>query len=143
MTAPASREHGLDYLRVAAFAVLILYHSGMAFVSWGWHLKNPETSPALEAVMLFFNIIHQTITVAAVYFITPHGWNLWIKFALVAFATFAGSWVFYELVRRTALTRLLFGMKPSPVTASGAGASEPSPARSAAASPRQGTPAGL
>jgi surface polysaccharide O-acyltransferase-like enzyme len=52
--APA-REYGLDALRVFAFLVLILYHSGMAFVSWDWHLKNPEKSTALEYVMLFAN----------------------------------------------------------------------------------------
>jgi surface polysaccharide O-acyltransferase-like enzyme len=47
------REHGLDALRVFAFAVLIFYHSGMAFVTWGWHVQNGETSEALEYVMLF------------------------------------------------------------------------------------------
>ncbi|HBY60547.1 MAG TPA: acyltransferase, partial [Solibacterales bacterium] len=61
MTAPqvlearAAREYGLDWLRVFAFGVLVFYHSGMIFVSWGFHIKNPETSPALENVMLFFN----------------------------------------------------------------------------------------
>ncbi len=49
------REYGLDWLRVFAFGVLIFYHSGMAFVSWDWHIKNGETSRALEFVMLFFN----------------------------------------------------------------------------------------
>ena len=49
------REHGLDALRVFAFAILILYHSGMGFVSWEYHVKNPETSRALELVMLFVN----------------------------------------------------------------------------------------
>lgn len=51
----SSREHGLDWLRVFAFAVLILYHSGMMFVTWDFHLKNPEQSRGLEYVMLFFN----------------------------------------------------------------------------------------
>jgi glucans biosynthesis protein C len=50
-----SREYGLDWLRVIAFAILIFYHCGMMFVSWGWHIKNPETSRELELVMLFFN----------------------------------------------------------------------------------------
>lgn len=49
------REHGLDSLRVAAFAVLIFYHSGMIYVPWGFHVKNPETSETLALVMLFFN----------------------------------------------------------------------------------------
>jgi glucan biosynthesis protein C len=50
-----SREYGLDWLRVFAFAILILYHSGMAFVPWEWHLKNPEHSRVLEALMLLCN----------------------------------------------------------------------------------------
>ncbi len=53
-TAP-EREYGLDFLRVAAFGVLIFYHSGMGFVAWPWHVKNNESSQALEWAMLFFN----------------------------------------------------------------------------------------
>jgi glucans biosynthesis protein C len=54
--APArAREYGLDWLRVSAFAILILYHTGMFFVPWGWHVKNPEKSESLTWVMLFFN----------------------------------------------------------------------------------------
>ncbi len=51
----ARREYGLDWLRVIAFVILIGYHTGMFFVSWDWHIKNPERSRALEWVMLFFN----------------------------------------------------------------------------------------
>lgn len=51
----STREHGLDALRVFAFTLLILYHSGMGFVAWPWHVKNPEQSQALEWVMLFMN----------------------------------------------------------------------------------------
>jgi surface polysaccharide O-acyltransferase-like enzyme len=49
------REHGLDALRVFAFLVLIFYHTGMMFVTWGWHIENAEKSRVLESVMLFFN----------------------------------------------------------------------------------------
>ena len=34
-----SRHYGLDWLRIGAFALLILYHIGMAFVPWPWHVK--------------------------------------------------------------------------------------------------------
>ncbi|MFN7937319.1 MAG: acyltransferase family protein [Bryobacteraceae bacterium] len=51
----AQREYGLDVLRVFAFGVLILYHSGMGYVTWGWHVKNNELSTGLEWVMLFAN----------------------------------------------------------------------------------------
>ncbi len=49
------REYGLDWLRVIAFLILIGYHSGMFFVSWDWHIKNPQKSESLQWVMLFFN----------------------------------------------------------------------------------------
>ncbi len=52
---PQQREYGLDWLRVCAFGLLILYHSGMAYVSWPWTVKDVQHSQALEMVMLFLN----------------------------------------------------------------------------------------
>jgi hypothetical protein len=49
------RRYDLDWLRVIAFTILILFHTGMMFNTWGWHIKNKETSEALEYVMIFFN----------------------------------------------------------------------------------------
>lgn len=49
------REYGLDALRVFAFVMLILYHSGMGYVPWGWHVKNNELSDAFIAPMQFLN----------------------------------------------------------------------------------------
>lgn len=37
------RHFGMDWLRIGAFALLILYHSGMAFVPWDWHVKASHT----------------------------------------------------------------------------------------------------
>lgn len=33
---PSQRHYGLDWLRIAAFGLLILYHIGMAFAPWDW-----------------------------------------------------------------------------------------------------------
>ena len=49
------RRYDLDWLRVIAFGLLILFHTGMMFVSWNWHVKNPETSEGLEWVMRFLH----------------------------------------------------------------------------------------
>lgn len=49
------RRYDLDWLRVIAFGLLILFHTGMMFVSWDWHVKNPETSVVLEWVMRFLH----------------------------------------------------------------------------------------
>lgn len=41
-TGTHGRQFGLDWLRIGAFALLILYHIGMFFVPWGWHVKAAE-----------------------------------------------------------------------------------------------------
>ena len=48
----SGRLYFLDWLRVAAFGLLVLYHVGMYYVSWDWHVKSPHTSTALEPLML-------------------------------------------------------------------------------------------
>jgi len=49
------RRNDLDWLRVLVFALLILYHVGMFFVPWDWHLKNNVIYPWLKWPMLFVN----------------------------------------------------------------------------------------
>lgn len=34
------RRYDLDWLRIALFLLLILYHIGMYYVPWGWHVKS-------------------------------------------------------------------------------------------------------
>ena len=34
-----ARHYGMDWLRIGAFALLILYHIGMVFVPWNYHVK--------------------------------------------------------------------------------------------------------
>ncbi|HRD46765.1 MAG TPA: acyltransferase family protein [Caulobacter sp.] len=45
------RRHDLDWIRVGAFFLLILYHVGMFYVPWDWHVKSPRPVEALEPVM--------------------------------------------------------------------------------------------
>ncbi|MBL7860101.1 MAG: acyltransferase family protein [Cyclobacteriaceae bacterium] len=49
------RKNELDWLRVILFGLLILYHVGMFFVPWGWHIKNNELYPWLRYPMMFLN----------------------------------------------------------------------------------------
>lgn len=49
------RRLALDWLRIGAFALLILYHVGMFYVSWDWHVKSSRASEALEPLMLLAN----------------------------------------------------------------------------------------
>lgn len=52
---PHTRRADLDWLRVAAFGLLILYHSGMAWSGWSWHVTSPESIGCLREAMRFLN----------------------------------------------------------------------------------------
>lgn len=45
------RRLDLDWVRVGAFGLLVLYHVGMYYVSWDWHVKSPAAGPAIEPFM--------------------------------------------------------------------------------------------
>ncbi len=50
------RRYDLDWLRVLAFLILILYHVGMFYVAdWGWHIKSANTSETLQYFMMLVN----------------------------------------------------------------------------------------
>lgn len=51
----SGRRHDVDALRVFAFGLLILYHIGMFYVSWGWHVKSQYPLHWLEPVMTLVN----------------------------------------------------------------------------------------
>src|SRR3546814_20987018 len=42
----------LDWIRVGAFGLLILFHVGMFYVTWDWHVKSDHVSHAIEPPML-------------------------------------------------------------------------------------------
>ncbi len=51
-----TRRHDIDALRVIAFGLLILYHTGMAYVAdWSFHIKSAHTAEWLQWPMLFMN----------------------------------------------------------------------------------------
>ena len=49
------RRYELDWLRVFAFFLLILFHSGMPYVTYSWHINNNETSIPLTYLWSFFH----------------------------------------------------------------------------------------
>jgi hypothetical protein len=51
-TLPSARRHDLDWVRILAFGLLILYHVGMYYVDWDWHVKSPHATSALAPWML-------------------------------------------------------------------------------------------
>ena len=49
------RLYYVDWLRVGAFALLVLYHVGMLYVPWDFHVKHQPTYAALEPLMRLSN----------------------------------------------------------------------------------------
>lgn len=49
------RHYGLDWLRIGAFGLLILYHIGMVFVPWSFHAKTAQPLGWVVVPMLAVN----------------------------------------------------------------------------------------
>jgi surface polysaccharide O-acyltransferase-like enzyme len=76
-------------------------------------LNRPSTllAYATEAVYPFY-IVHQTITIFIAYYMITWRAPVAVKFPLLAAGTFVGSWLAFEIARRTAVTRALMGLRP-------------------------------
>jgi peptidoglycan/LPS O-acetylase OafA/YrhL len=51
----------LDWLRVVAIVVLHLFHTGMMFNTWDWHVKSADALPALEPVMEVLHFVRMPL----------------------------------------------------------------------------------
>jgi len=50
--ASTDRRTDLDWVRILAFGLLIFFHVGMYYVTWGWHVKSPFASHTIEPLMM-------------------------------------------------------------------------------------------
>ena len=95
----STRHYGMDWLRIGAFALLILYHIGMYFVPWGWHVKIAEPLDWVTIPMLATN-----------------GWRLALLFLVSGYASAAlfaklgGSGAFARSRSARLLIPLLFAV---------------------------------
>lgn len=49
------RLYELDWLRTIAIVILLFFHTGMFFNTWGWHIKNNDTSTILNVIMAWLH----------------------------------------------------------------------------------------
>ncbi len=56
-----TRHYGMDWLRIGAFALLILYHIGMVFVPWNFHVKSLHVEDWATLPMLATNAWRLTL----------------------------------------------------------------------------------
>jgi len=94
-SACGERLYFADWLRIGAFALLVLYHVGMLYVPWDFHVKNDVTYGALEPWMRLSN-----------------PWRMSLLFVIsgLATGTMLGRPGFARERARRLLLPLLFGM---------------------------------
>jgi len=102
--------------------VMILFACARCFIAWCWIIaflgyarkflsfSNKLLSYANEAVLPFY-ILHQTLIITVGYFVIQWQMNVYLKYLVVVVASFAGIMLLYEGIKRTAVTRFLFGMR--------------------------------
>ena len=73
--------------------------------------KNSKLLTYCNQAVYPFYIFHQTITVVVGYFLYKSTMHYGFKFLILTLTTFGGSWLLFELVKRTKITRFLFGIK--------------------------------
>lgn len=49
----SERRYDLDWLRFIAIVILLFFHTGMWFNTWGWHVKNSETTVSFQYWMIW------------------------------------------------------------------------------------------
>jgi hypothetical protein len=52
---PSQRRTDIDWIRIGAFGVLILYHVGLVYAPWDWHVRSTHTIEALGLAALVTN----------------------------------------------------------------------------------------
>ncbi|MGN6376934.1 MAG: acyltransferase family protein [Sphingomonas sp.] len=93
------RHYGMDWLRIGAFALLILYHVGMVFVPWGYQVK----------------VAHPLVWAEVPMFLTSP-WRLTLLFVVSGYASRAlgakmpGAGAFFRQRSARLLLPLAFGM---------------------------------
>jgi glucan biosynthesis protein C len=112
---------GLGFKSLGALA-LILFGFAWCFIAWCWIIAllgyarkllsftNKFLTYANEAVLPFY-ILHQMVIIIVGYFVIQWQTNVYIKFLVVAVASFVIIMLLYEGIKRTIVTRFIFGMR--------------------------------
>ncbi len=96
-------------LMIWSWLVVVPFVS-MQWLDWG----NRVTAYLAESILPFY-VLHHPVVVFVASVVIALRLGLWSKFALVVAISMATTLVLYELlVRRWAVTRLVFGLKPRP-----------------------------
>jgi peptidoglycan/LPS O-acetylase OafA/YrhL len=93
----------------------------LTVMAWAaaWLNRPSRALSYMNTAILPWYVLHQTITIILAWYLAPLGLNTWLEAFLVLAGTVVGCAISYELIRRTTVTRFLFGLKlkePVPAT---------------------------
>jgi hypothetical protein len=102
-----------SHVLIPVFKIMIMWSIILAVFGYGAKYLN-KASRILEyrneAVYPFY-IIHYTIIVLIGFWLMNNTMPIFLKFVILIVATFVGSLMFFEIVKRVWFLRLLFGLK--------------------------------
>jgi len=102
--------------------VMILFACARSFIAWCWiiaflgyarkflSLSNKFLAYANEAVLPFY-ILHHMVIIIVGYFVIQWQMNVYLKYLVVVLASFVIIMLLYEGIKRTVVTRFIFGMR--------------------------------
>lgn len=103
--ATAVRRYDIDALRVLAFALLIAFHVGMAYVAdWHWHIKSPALGPTLSGALQYPMLLLNRWRMPLLFLISGAALRLLLA------KTPQSPWALLRSRSRRLLIPLLFGM---------------------------------
>lgn len=109
---PKAVAAGFSYMLCGLLLTLAMVGLGRAYLD-----RPYRWLPYASEASYPFYIWHQTVIVVAGFYIVRLSLGVWPEWVLVMAAGFIGSLALYEVVRRTAPTRFLFGMRRAPKAA--------------------------
>ena len=109
-----------SHFLIPVFKIMTMWSIILAVFGFGARHLNKASRILVyrnEAVYPFY-IIHYTIIVLMGYWLMNNSMPIFLKFLIMFAGTYAGSWMFFEIVKRVWFLRPLFGLKRKRATLS-------------------------
>lgn len=111
--------YGVPFWTEISFVMTIVH----ALNAWAWcmvafswaakYLNKPSRRlTSINRSVYPFYLVHQTFVLVSLYYLKDVSIAWQVKFVMITVITFAGCFAVFEIVKRTHLTRMLFGIKP-------------------------------
>lgn len=99
---------------IASFIAISWTLFFLGFFAEAMNFTHKMLMPANASILPIY-LLHQTMIVIIGFYIVSISMSLFLKFVFIAMTAIPASILLYQLIKRHAVTRFLFGMKPSKI----------------------------